>query len=75
MLEIGLHHESQVRVTEQNTALTLGSGDMEVFAISVITDLGVEGIVEKCSHEEVQKAANAAQPLMTRIMQELVTEC
>ena len=50
-------------------------GDMEVFAISVITDLGVEGIVEKCSHEDVQKAANAAQPLMTRIMQELVTEC
>ena len=49
--------------------------DMEVFAISVITDLGVEGIVEKCSHEDVQKAANAAQPLMTRIMQELVTEC
>ena len=50
-------------------------GEMEVFAISVITDLGVEGIVEKCSHEDVQKAANAAQPLMTRIMQELVTEC
>ncbi|MBR2379090.1 MAG: purine-nucleoside phosphorylase, partial [Bacteroidaceae bacterium] len=47
-------------------------GEMEVFAISVITDLGVEGIVEKCSHEDVQKAANAAQPLMTRIMQELV---
>ena len=50
-------------------------GEMEVFAISVITDLGVEGVVEKCSHEDVQKAANAAQPLMTRIMQELVTEC
>ena len=50
-------------------------GEMEVFAISVITDLGVEGIVEQCSHEDVQKAANAAQPLMTRIMQELVTEC
>ena len=50
-------------------------GEMEVFAISVITDLGGEGIVEKCSHEDVQKAANAAQPLMTRIMQELVTEC
>ena len=50
-------------------------GEMEVFAISVITDLGVEGIVEKCSHEDVQKAANAGQPRMTRIMQELVTEC
>lgn len=37
---------------------------MEVFAVSVITDLGVEGIVEQVSHEEVQKAAQAAQPKM-----------
>ncbi|WP_346692779.1 purine-nucleoside phosphorylase [Coprobacter fastidiosus] len=49
-------------------------GDMEVFAISVITDLGVEGIVEKASHEEVQKAAALAQPKMTLIMKELVEQ-
>ena len=49
-------------------------GGMEVFAISVITDLGVEGIVEKASHEEVQKAAAAAQPKMTLIMKELVEQ-
>lgn len=48
--------------------------DMEVFAISVITDLGVEGIVEKASHEEVQKAAVLAQPKMTLIMKELVEQ-
>lgn len=48
--------------------------DMEVFAISVITDLGVEGIVEKASHEEVQKAAALAQPKMTLIMKELVEQ-
>lgn len=47
-------------------------GDMEVFAVSVITDLGVEGIVEKVSHEEVQKAAQKAQPRMMEIMRELV---
>ena len=47
-------------------------GNMEVFAISVITDLGVEGIVEKVSHEEVQKAAQKAQPRMMEIMRELV---
>ena len=47
---------------------------MEVFAISVITDLGVEGIVEKASHEEVQKAAALAQPKMTLIMKELVEQ-
>lgn len=46
--------------------------DMEVFAISVITDLGLEGKVEKVSHEEVQLAALAAQPKMTAIMRELI---
>lgn len=47
-------------------------GGMEVFAVSVITDLGVEGFVEKVSHEEVQKAAQGAQPRMMEIMKELV---
>lgn len=45
---------------------------IEVFGVSVITDLGVEGIVEEVSHEEVQKAAQAAQPKMMEIMTELV---
>ena len=47
-------------------------GDMEVFGISVITDLGVEGIVEKVSHEEVQKAAAVAQPIMAMLVQEII---
>lgn len=47
-------------------------GGMEVFAVSVITDLGIEGVVESVSHEEVQKAAQAAQPRMMEIMKELV---
>lgn len=47
---------------------------MDVFAVSVITDLGVEGIVQKASHEEVQKAAAEAQPKMTLIMKELVEQ-
>ncbi len=47
-------------------------GGIEVFGISVITDLGVEGIVEKVSHEEVQKAAAEAEPRMTFIMKELI---
>lgn len=45
---------------------------MEVFAISVITDLGVVGVVETVSHEEVQIAAAKAQPNMTFIMKELI---
>lgn len=51
-------------------------GGMEVFAISVITDLGgLEGVEpEKVSHEEVQKAAAEAQPKMTAIMKGLINE-
>lgn len=45
---------------------------MRVFGISVITDLGGFGIPEKASHEEVQKAANAAQPIMTMVMSEMI---
>lgn len=45
---------------------------LEVFAISVITDLGLEGKVEKVSHEEVQLAALSAQPKMTSIMREII---
>ena len=45
---------------------------IQVFGISVITDLGVEGKIVEVTHEEVQKAADAAQPLMTTIMRELI---
>lgn len=48
---------------------------IEVFAISVITDLGLEGVeLEKVSHEEVQLAAAKAQPYMTAIMEGLINE-
>lgn len=45
---------------------------MEVFGISVITDLGGKDITEVPTHEEVQKAAVVAQPKMTAIISELV---
>ena len=47
-------------------------GDIEVFGISIITDLGVEGAVEEASHEEVQKAAAAAQPIMAMLVREMI---
>lgn len=43
---------------------------MKVMGLSVITDMGAEGIVEEVSHEEVQKAAKMAE----KSMGELVTE-
>ena len=47
-------------------------GGMEVFGLSVITDLGGEGIAPDVSHEEVQKAAAAAEPIMSMVMEEII---
>ena len=43
-----------------------------VFAMSIITDVGVEGRIIKTTHEDVQRAAEKAQPLMTMIMKEMI---
>lgn len=43
-----------------------------IFAISIITDLGVPGKIVEVSHEEVQKVAAAAEKRMTLIMKELI---
>jgi purine-nucleoside phosphorylase len=45
---------------------------IRVFGMSVITDLGVEGKIVEVTHEEVQAAADKAQPFMTDIMRELI---
>ncbi len=45
-----------------------------VFALSVITDLGVDGRVCEVSHEEVIKAANESEPKMTLILKELLKQ-
>jgi len=41
---------------------------IEVFGLSVITDLGIIGQVEKVSHEEVLHAANHAGPKMVKLI-------
>ena len=46
---------------------------MRVFGLSVITDLGGKEITEVPTHEEVQKAALKAQPVVVEIMRELVS--
>ena len=47
---------------------------MEVFGVSVITDLGGKDIKEVPTHEEVQKAALKAQPNMTALITEMLQE-
>lgn len=46
---------------------------MKVFAISVITDLGVPGLVKKISLQDVLNAAAIAEPKMTKLISEMVT--
>lgn len=45
---------------------------IKVFAMSIITDLGIPGKIVEVSHEEVQRIANKVQPYMTQIMTELI---
>ena len=45
---------------------------IKTFGVSVITDLGGFDDPVEVSHEEVQEAANMAQPLMTEIMREMI---
>ena len=45
---------------------------MEVFGISVITDLGGKDITDVPTHEEVQQAAIKAQPTVVAIIRQMV---
>lgn len=45
---------------------------MKVFGVSVITDLGGKDITEVPTHEEVQKAAMHAQPVMTHVITKML---
>ncbi|OQA02106.1 MAG: Purine nucleoside phosphorylase 1 [Bacteroidetes bacterium ADurb.Bin408] len=42
------------------------------FAVSIITDLGVDGKIVEISHDEVVEVANNAEPKMTLIIKELI---
>ncbi|MBR5687909.1 MAG: purine-nucleoside phosphorylase [Prevotella sp.] len=46
---------------------------IKTFGVSIITDLGGFDVPAAVSHEEVQEAANKAQPLMTEIMREMIS--
>lgn len=55
-------------------AIAAAQMKIKCFAISVITDLGIPGMIEKVTHEEVQKAANEAEWKISKIIQQLVSE-
>ncbi|MBT6014070.1 MAG: purine-nucleoside phosphorylase [Flavobacteriales bacterium] len=48
--------------------------DIPCFAMSVITDLGVPGKIQKVTHEEIQKVSEVAEPKLTLIIKELISK-
>ena len=46
--------------------------EMEVFGISVITDIGSEEAIETITHAEVLEAARAAEPQVRKLIKELI---
>jgi purine-nucleoside phosphorylase len=47
---------------------------MTCFGISVITDLGVEGIVEAVSHEEVQEVAKKSEKIVGKLVEAFIIQ-
>ncbi len=48
--------------------------DLPCMALSIITDLGVDGKIVEISHEEVQEVAKESEPKMTLIIKELLAQ-
>jgi purine-nucleoside phosphorylase len=66
---IGADSVGMSTVTEVISARHMG---LTCFAVSIITDLGVEGKIEYITHEMVQHEAEKAESRMTTIMTELI---
>lgn len=48
--------------------------DMEVFGLSVVTDMGDEENIEEVNHVEVLKAAEKAEPAVRKLIKELIIQ-
>jgi purine-nucleoside phosphorylase len=55
-------------------AIAAAQMNLPVFAISVISDLGVEGKIVEITHKEVIDAASLVEPEMTRLIKALLAE-
>lgn len=69
IFNVGADAVGMSTVPEVITARHMG---LSVFAMSIITDLGVPGRIVKVTHEDVQRVAEEAEPKMTLIMKELI---
>lgn len=66
---IGAHVVGMSTVQEVIAAVHMG---MKVFAMSVVTDIGIREDDNKITHEEVLEAANNAEPKFSTIFRELI---
>lgn len=66
---IGAHAVGMSTVQEVIAAVHMG---LKVFAMSVITDIGIRDDENKITHEEVLEAANNAEPKFSAIFRELI---
>ncbi|MBM3443929.1 MAG: purine-nucleoside phosphorylase [Bacteroidetes bacterium] len=66
---VGAHAVGMSTTQEVIAAIHCG---MEVFAMSVITDIGIREEENQISHEDVLEAAQASAPILTRVFQELI---
>jgi purine-nucleoside phosphorylase len=48
--------------------------DLPVFAVSVISDLGVEGKIVEISHDDVIDAASMAEPKLAKVLKEMIAK-
>jgi len=53
-------------------AIVANHSNIPVFAVSIITDLGVPGKIKKVSLEEIIAVAEKAEPKMTKLLKELI---
>jgi purine-nucleoside phosphorylase len=70
MRGIGVDAVGMSTVPEAIVAHQMG---MQIFAVSVITDLGVPGRIQKLTHQDVIKAAGEAAPKLTQLIIKLIT--
>lgn len=70
IFNVGADAVGMSTVPEVITARHMG---IPVFAMSIITDLGVPGKIVEVTHADVQRVAEEAEPKMTLVMKELIS--
>jgi hypothetical protein len=69
------HGGDVVGMSTVQEAITAIHAGIKVFAVSVVTDIGIRDEENKITHEEVLAAAANAEPKMTALLKEMIAVC